>query len=45
MDIVTILLIIILLGVLPAWPYSNNWGYFPGGIVALVIILVLLGRL
>lgn len=47
--IVLILLILLLLGVLPSWPYSSGWGYYPsGGVgIALVIVVVLLvmGRL
>jgi hypothetical protein len=49
MTLGTILLIIlILIGVIPTWPYSRQWGYGPGGIVGLILIillvLVLLGR-
>jgi Protein of unknown function (DUF3309) len=51
MSIGTILLIIIILlliGALPAWPYSRGWGYAPGGLLAavlvIVLVLVLLGR-
>jgi len=44
-----ILLILAFVGVLPTWGYSNSWGYAPGGIVGLllviIIILALLGRL
>jgi hypothetical protein len=44
-----VVLILLLLGVLPAWPYAVNWGYGPSGIVAvlLIVLLVLLltGRL
>ena len=47
--ILVILLILVLLGALPTWPYSTGWGYGPGGIVGLilviVIILALLGRI
>ncbi len=43
-----IILIIILLGALPVWPYSRAWGYWPGGFIGLIliilIILMLLGR-
>ncbi len=52
MGIGTILLIILvlaLLGVLPAWPHARNWGYGPSGIVGvllvIVLVLFLLGRL
>ena len=47
--ILIIILILLLLGAIPAWPYSQGWGYGPSGIlgVALVVvlILVLMGRL
>ncbi|ASQ45601.1 DUF3309 family protein [Legionella clemsonensis] len=36
-----ILLIIILLAVLPTWPYSSGWGYYPSGIVGLILIIVI----
>lgn len=43
-----VLLVLLLLGALPSWPYSRNWGYWPGGILGtillIVLILVLLGR-
>lgn len=38
-----IVLVLILLGAIPAWPYSRNWGYGPsGGIGLLVVILIVL---
>lgn len=47
--LLVILLILILLGALPAWPYSRNWGYAPFGgiglILVILLILVLLGRI
>jgi len=47
--ILVILLVLALVGALPTWGYSNSWGYAPGGIVGLllviVIILALLGRI
>jgi hypothetical protein len=47
--ILTIILILLLLGALPAWPHSREWGYAPSGalgtILLIVIILLLLGRL
>jgi hypothetical protein len=47
--IVLILLIIILIGALPSWPYSSGWGYYPSGGIGLVllilIILLVTGRL
>jgi hypothetical protein len=47
--ILLIILILILLGVFPTWPYSSGWGYGPSGIVGVILvillILVLLGRI
>lgn len=47
--ILLIVLILILVGSIPAWPHSRGWGYGPSGIVGLVLvvilILALLGRL
>lgn len=36
-----ILLIVILLAVLPTWPYSSGWGYYPSGLVGLILIIVI----
>jgi hypothetical protein len=47
--IVLIILILMLVGVLPTWPHSASWGYFPSGalgtILIIVLILVLMGRI
>lgn len=47
--ILLIVLIVLLIGALPAWPYSSSWGYYPSGglglVVLVLLILVLLGRL
>lgn len=47
--ILIIILILILLGAVPAWPYSRGWGYGPSGIVGVILvillILVLMGRI
>lgn len=46
--ILIVILILILLGALPTWPYSSGWGYYPSGSIGLVLvillILVLIGR-
>lgn len=46
--ILLIILILILIGAFPAWPYSRSWGYYPSGTVGIIlvilIILVLMGR-
>lgn len=47
--ILLIILILLLIGALPAWPYSRGWGYAPTGgiglIVVIIIVLLLLGRI
>ncbi len=47
--ILLIVLVLLLLGALPTWPYSRSWGYYPSGglglIVVVIIVLVLTGRL
>jgi Protein of unknown function (DUF3309) len=47
--ILIVILVLILVGVLPTWPHSKNWGYYPSGglglIVLILIILLLLGRI
>jgi Protein of unknown function (DUF3309) len=40
--ILLILLVLLLVGALPAWPYSNSWGYFPSGGLGLVLIVLLI---
>ena len=36
-----LLLVLLLVGALPAWPYSRGWGYFPSGIVGVVVVVIL----
>ena len=47
--ILLIVLVLILLGVLPTWPHSRSWGYYPSGGIGLVllilVILLLLGKI
>ncbi len=40
--ILLIVLILMLVGALPAWPHSKRWGYAPGGTISLVLIVVLI---
>jgi hypothetical protein len=44
-----IVLIVLLLGALPSWPYSRGWGYYPsstvGVVLLIIVILLLLGRI
>lgn len=48
-SILLIVLILMLVGVLPTWPHSRSWGYYPSGglglVVVILLVLVLLGRL
>ena len=47
--ILIVILILALLGVLPSWPHSRNWGYYPSGglglVLFIVVILLVLGRI
>jgi hypothetical protein len=47
--LVIILLVLLLVGALPSWPYSSGWGYYPSGglglVLLIVLILALTGRL
>ena len=47
--ILIVILILMLLGAIPRWPHSRNWGYYPSGglglVLLIVIILLLMGRL
>lgn len=47
--ILLIVLILVLVGAIPSWPYSSGWGYGPSGLVGvilvIVLILVLMGRI
>ena len=46
--ILIIILILLLVGALPSWPYSSGWGYYPSGglglVLVVILILVLMGR-
>lgn len=47
--ILLIVLVLLLIGVIPSWPHSRNWGYYPSGglglVLLIVIVLLLMGRL
>jgi hypothetical protein len=40
--ILIVLLVLLLLGALPTWPYSGSWGYYPSGGLGLILIIVLI---
>lgn len=39
--VLLIVLIVVLLGVLPTWPHSRGWGYYPSGLLGLVVVVLL----
>ena len=47
--ILLLVLILVLIGALPSWPYSRSWGYYPSGgigvVVLVVVVLLLMGRI
>lgn len=43
--ILLIILILLLIGALPTWPYSSGWGYYPSGGLGLVLVIVLVPAL
>jgi len=47
--ILIVILLLALLGALPRWPHSRNWGYFPSGglglVLVVIVVLLLLGRI
>jgi hypothetical protein len=47
--ILLVILVVMLLGALPTWPHSKNWGYYPSGglglLLLILLILLLMGRL
>ena len=47
--VLLIVLILLLIGAFPTWPYSRSWGYFPSGglglVVVVLLVLVLIGRI
>ncbi len=40
--VLLIVLVLVLLGVIPSWPHSKGWGYAPGGVVGVLLIVVLI---
>ncbi|MDT5156541.1 MAG: hypothetical protein QOC99_3995 [Acidobacteriota bacterium] len=47
--VLLIILILLLIGAFPSWPYSRSWGYYPSGglglVLLIVLILLLMGRI
>lgn len=38
--VLLIILILMLIGVFPAWPYSRSWGYYPSGGIGLIVLII-----
>lgn len=43
--ILIIVLVLLLLGAIPAWPYSRGWGWAPGGLIGLLLVIVVVALL
>jgi len=47
--VLVVILVLLLVGMLPAWPYSSGWGYYPSGglglVLLIIIVLLLAGKL
>jgi hypothetical protein len=47
--VLLVILVLLLVGALPTWPYSSNWGYYPSGglglVVVVLLVLLLMGRI
>jgi hypothetical protein len=39
-DVVIVILVLMLIGAFPAWPYSRGWGYYPTGGIGLILVIV-----
>ena len=40
--ILIVVLILLLIGALPTWPYSRTWGYYPSGVAGLIILVIII---
>jgi Protein of unknown function (DUF3309) len=40
-DVLLVILLLMLVGAFPAWPYSRSWGYYPSGGIGLVLVIVI----
>jgi len=41
-DLLLIIIVLLLIGAVPAWPYSRGWGYRPSGVLGLLLVVVLI---
>ena len=40
-DVLIVLLLLMLIGAFPSWPYSRSWGYYPSGGIGLILVIVI----
>ena len=40
-DVLIVILLLVLIGAFPAWPYSRSWGYYPTGGIGLILVIVI----
>jgi len=41
-DVLVVILVLMLIGAFPAWPYSRSWGYYPSGGVGLILLILVI---
>jgi hypothetical protein len=41
-DVLIVILLLMLIGAFPSWPYSRNWGYYPSGGIGLILLIVII---
>jgi Protein of unknown function (DUF3309) len=41
-DVVIVILVLMLIGAFPSWPYSRGWGYYPSGGIGLILVIVVI---
>jgi hypothetical protein len=41
-DVLIVILLLMLIGAFPSWPYSRNWGYYPTGGIGLILLIVII---
>ena len=41
-DVLIVILLLMLIGAFPTWPYSRNWGYYPSGGIGLILLIVII---
>jgi hypothetical protein len=42
MTVLLVILVLVAVGALPTWPYSSGWGYYPSGLLGIILVVVIL---